>query len=183
MTEKELIQGCLNNDRISQKMLYEKFSRQMYGICLRYCKDEFVAAEALQTGFIRVFNKLRSFRNESEPGAWIRKIIIRSAIDQVKKEKIAFSDDLSMVNEPDNSYTADFSFDSFDYDQLISLLDRLPKGYKMVFSMFVLDDLDHREIADALGISEATSRTQLFKARKMLQSFIVESPNLSYKYH
>ena len=77
----------------------------------------------------------------------------------------------------------DFSFDSFDYDQLISLLDRLPKGYKMVFSMFVLDELDHPEIADALGISEATSRTQLFKARKMLQSFIVESPALSYKYH
>ncbi|MGE5356805.1 MAG: RNA polymerase sigma factor [Deltaproteobacteria bacterium] len=183
MTDKELIQGCLNNDRLSQKMLYDKFSGQMYGICLRYCKDEIIAAEALQTGFIRVYNKLNSFRNESELGAWIRKIIIRSAIDQVKKEKISFYDDLSIIDDLDNSYTMDFSFDSFNYDQLISLLDRLPKGYKMVFSLFVIDEMDHREIAEALGISEATSRTQLFKARKMLQGFIVESPLISYKYH
>jgi RNA polymerase sigma factor (sigma-70 family) len=183
MTEKELIQGCLNNDRLSQKKLYDKFSGQMYGICLRYCKDDSAAAEALQTGFIRVFKNLDSFRNEGELGAWIRKIIVRSAIDHVKKEKISFYDDLSIIDELDNSYTMDFSFDSFNYDQLISLLDHLPKGYKMVFSMFVIDELDHSEIAETLGISEATSRTQLFKARKMLQSLIAESPLLSYKYH
>ncbi|MBK7093571.1 MAG: sigma-70 family RNA polymerase sigma factor [Saprospiraceae bacterium] len=183
MTEKELIQGCLNNDRLSQKMLYDKFSGQMYGICLRYCKDDSAAAEALQTGFIRVFKNLDSFRNEGELGAWIRKIIVRSAIDQVKREKISFYDDLSIIDELENSYTMDFSFDSFNYDQLISLLDRLPKGYKMVFSLFVIDELDHSEIAETLGISEATSRTQLFKARKMLQSLISESPLLSYKYH
>ncbi|MBK7096070.1 MAG: sigma-70 family RNA polymerase sigma factor [Saprospiraceae bacterium] len=183
MTEKELIQGCLNNDRLSQKMLYDKFSGQMFGICLRYCRDDTIAAEALQTGFIRVFKNLSSFRNEGDLGAWIRKIIVRTAIDQVKKEKLSFSDDLTMIDELDNSYTMDFSFDSFNYDRLISLLDRLPKGYKMVFSMFVIDELDHSEIAETLGISEATSRTQLFKARKMLQSLIVESPLLSYKYH
>lgn len=183
MTEKELIQGCLNNDRLSQKKLYDKFSRQMYGICLRYCKDDSTAAEALQTGFIRVFKNLNSFRNEGELGGWIRKIIVRSAIDQIKKEKISFCDDLTIIDELDNSYTMEISFDSFNYDQLIGLLNRLPKGYKMVFSMFVLDELDHSEIAATLGISEATSRTQLFKARKMLQSFIIDSPLLSYKYH
>ena len=183
MAGKELIQGCLKGDRLSQKKLYEQYSRQMYSICLRYCKHEAAAADALQNGFIKVFKNIASYRSEGDLGGWIRKIIIRSAIDQLKQEKITLSDDLNVIDELVHSYTEDVAFDSFTYEQLIRLIDRLPKGYKMVFSMHVLDEMDHCEIAETLSISEVTSRTQLFKARKLLQSYIKESPVLSYKYH
>ena len=180
MTDQELIKGCLKNNELIQKQLYDKFSRQMYGICLRYCKDESVAAEALQTGFIRVFKGLSNFRSEGDLGAWIRKIIIRAAIDQLKKEKISFTEDLSLVDESIYNYTPVGTFDDYDYNFLLKLMNKMPDGYKMVFSMYVIDEMDHTVISEFLGITEATSRTQLFKARKMLQNMIAEFLPNSY---
>jgi RNA polymerase sigma factor (sigma-70 family) len=174
MTDQELINGCLKNDELVQKKLYGKFSRQMYGICLRYCRVESIAAEALQTGFIRVFKSLSNFRNEGDLGAWIRRIIIRAVVDQLKKEKISFTEDLSLVDESNFSYNTVHTFDDYDYNYLLNLINKMPDGYKMVFSMYVIDEMDHAEISEFLGISEATSRTQLFKARKMLQKLIAE---------
>lgn len=180
MTDQELIKGCLKNNELIQKRLYDKFSGQMYGICLRYCRDESIAAEALQAGFIRVFKNLANFRSDGDLGAWIRKIIIRAAVDQLKKEKISFTEDLSLVDESNYSYNPVPAFDDFDYNFLLKLMNKMPDGYKMVFSMYVIDEMDHTEISELLGITEATSRTQLFKARKMLQNLIAEFLPKSY---
>lgn len=172
MTEQQLIEGCINNDRVSQKNLYDKYSGQMYSICLRYCHDPASAADALQMGFIKVFQNVERINDFASLGGWIRKIIIRSAIDEIKKKKALFYDDIENINENNFSYTIDFDFDDFTVSQLKKLIDQLPEGYKLVFSMFVLDDMTHKEIGDTLNISESTSRSQLFRARNMMQDFL-----------
>lgn len=179
MTEKELISGCIKNDPKSQKKLYDHYSRQMYPICLRYCKDEASAADALQIGFIKIFKNISMYRGEGSFEGWMRKIIVRSSLDQIKQDKAAFSQDLELVNENQHSYSLNMDFDDFNYKQLLSMLATLPQGYQLVFSMFVIDEMSHIEIAEALNISESTSRTQLFRARKAMQSLIKEG---SYTY-
>jgi RNA polymerase sigma-70 factor (ECF subfamily) len=179
MTEKELILGCVENDPKSQKKLYDQYSRQMYPICLRYCKDEASAADALQKGFIRIFQKVSLFRGEGSFEGWMRKIIVRSALDQIKRDKAAIYYELDHVNENEISYNMNMDFDDFNYQQLLSMLATLPQGYRLVFSMFVIDEMSHAEIAESLKISESTSRTQLLRARKTMQSLIKEG---SYTY-
>jgi RNA polymerase sigma-70 factor (ECF subfamily) len=101
----QLIKGCKENDPKSQRQLYDQYSRQMYPICLRYCKDEASAADALQVGFIKIFKNISLFRGEGSFDGWIRKIIVRASLDQIRKDKVAFSQDLELVNESNYSYT------------------------------------------------------------------------------
>jgi len=182
MTEKELINSCNQGDRKSQKLLYETYSGQMYSICLRYCKDAASAADALQLGFIKVFKNIGSFKGDGSFEGWIKKIIVRAAIDQFNKDKKQLFYDLDNINEKNYSYDLKLDFDNFDYNQLLNLIEKLPDGYRVVFSMYVLDELSHKEIAAALNISLNTSRSQLLKARKLLQSLIKNNPYLVSKY-
>lgn len=151
----------------------------MYPICLRYCKDKSSAADALQVGFIKIFKNISSFRGDGSFEGWIRKIIVRASLDQIRRDKDSFCQDIELVNESQHSYNMNMDFDDFNYNQLLSMLATLPQGYRLIFSMFVIDEMSHIEIAEALNISDSTSRTQLFKARKMMQSLIKEG---SYSY-
>lgn len=167
MNEATLIQHCLEGDLKSQKQLYDLYSGQMYSICLRYCREEWLAQEALQNGFIQVFRHLGGFRQEGPLGAWIRKIIVRNSIRVLQREHqhaLQFETgsnavEWAGVEQPQENMT---------YERMLKYLDVLPEGYRMVFSMYVLDDLSHAEIASALQITESTSRSQLKKARHYL---------------
>ena len=145
----------------------------MYSICLRYCADEHQAQDALQNGFIRVFRKLSKYRNDGPLGAWIRKIIVRASIDQIelmKRHQSIFSNvELDSISDHFIEWQDDMT-----YYQLIKLIGNLPEGYKTVFNMYVLDDLSHAEIAEILKITESTSRSQLKKARTMIQKQMLE---------
>jgi RNA polymerase sigma factor (sigma-70 family) len=174
LTEANIIAGCLNNDNTCQRALYDRFRAQMYSVCLRYCPNDADAQEALQNGFIRVFRFLDRYAEQGQLGAWIRKIMVRASLDQIranKKHQIA-GDETTI----DDSLHVDFP-DTMTYEKLLQLLEELPEGYKIVFSMYVLDDYSHAEIAETLQINEATSRTQLFKARKMLQTKLAHQLN------
>jgi len=181
MDNNQLIAACANDDRKAQKKLYDQYSGQMYSICLRYCKDGPTASDALQTGFVKVFRSITSHNETGNMGAWIRRIIINACLDQIKIDKKHFTVDLEQGSQ-DFSYEHDIDFDDFNYKRLLGLLDHLPVGYRVVFSMFVLDSLSHKEIADNLSISQETSRTQLLKARKQLQQLIKEDKYLSLQY-
>lgn len=169
MTDDQIILGCQRNDRQSQKNLYDNYSGQMYSICLRYCHDQASAADALQEGFIKVYRYINSYKHTGNLYSWIRTIIIRSCFDQIKKEKENFSIGVEQIESIDPNYELDFHFDEYAYNKIIEILQTIPQGYKMVFSMFVLDEMSHSEIASILEISESTSRTQLYKARKLIQ--------------
>lgn len=173
MQDNELIKGCLQQDRNAQRMLYDKYSGQMYSICLRYCREQVMAKEALQNGFIKVFQYLKTYRNDCPLGGWIRKIIIRAALDQLgieKKRSLLFSS-VELSNDIDSAVEW---HEKMTYDELLKLINSIPEGYKLVFCMYVLDDMSHAEIARELGIEESTSRSQLKKARNYIQKLMLD---------
>ncbi|HQW70241.1 MAG: sigma-70 family RNA polymerase sigma factor [Saprospiraceae bacterium] len=166
----------MQNDRQSQKQLYERYSEQMYAICFRYCRDEYKAREALQNGFIRVFNNLKSFNTDMSLGAWMRTIMINCSLDELKRNKKTeniednkFINQLSEPNLIDETMTA---------EEMMSLVNEMPEGYRTVFNMFIIDDLSHLEISQILGIAEATSRSQLSKARNYLKVQLLHKQKL-----
>ena len=174
MTDEKLIEGCQRNDRQSQKDLYDNYSRQMYSICLRYCHDQASATDALQEGFIKVYKYIQSYNNTGNIYNWIKKIIVRACLDQIKKEKVHFSLDIENVNPIDHKYELDINFDDYTYKKILQILECIPPGYKLIFSMYVLDEMSHTEIASMLDITESTSRTQLYKARKLIKKNLLE---------
>lgn len=133
-----------------------------------------MANEALQRSFIKVYENLGSFKAGSL-GGWIRTIVVRTAIDLIKeRQKLRFSDVDQLEQIPSDWDSNDNSFDHINYDALLQLLDEMPLGYRSVFSMYVLDEIKHDQIAEILDITAATSRSQLFKAKNMLRKLVVE---------
>lgn len=172
----EVIKGCIDNDRVSQKSLYKIFREQMYAICFRYCRNEYDAQEALQKGFIRIFQHIKDYRFDGSFEGWVRKIMIRSALNQIKSKRTISFDE---VKETDGFIVE--ANENMTYESLLRLIDRLPEGYAMVFGMYVLDDLSHAEIARILGVTESTSRSQLTKAKKLLRIYFDKEINFHYE--
>jgi len=182
MTEKQLITDCLRGNRKAQKELYDRYSRQMYSICLRYCSDKSVAADAMQNGFIRVYKYLAKFREDGDLGAWIRRIIINACLDELNKRGKSLTVELENVDVHSLKVEMKPVSDQFNMDRIMSMLKKLPLGYRTIFSMSVFDDMNHKEISTALNITESTSRSQFMRARKMLQEQIKSDAYLSSQY-
>jgi RNA polymerase sigma factor (sigma-70 family) len=174
LTDIQLIKACLQQDQSSQKLLFDRHSGQMYSICLRYCRTAPEAQDALLIGFTKVFKSLDSYKLEGPLAAWIRRIIVRTCIDllRAKKSFNVIPIDSIGTMDPGIEY-----HEQMTYDEMMKVVHQMPEGYRLVFSMFVLDDMSHAEISQSLGIAESTSRTQLVKARKYLQSKIVNKLN------
>lgn len=148
----------------------------MYSICLRYHSDVNQANEALQRSFIKVFEKLESFKSNGNLGGWIRTIIVRTCIDLIKEQQDLKYDDLDQItNLSIHENEAVDDYHDISYSEMIELLNQLPIGYRTVFSLYILDKLKHDEIATTLNISVTTSRSQLFKARKMMKDLVLNN--------
>jgi len=147
----------------------------MYSICLRYCRDEFDAQESLQNGFIKVFKNLQAFKGESALYSWIKTIIIRSALDQIKKKKK--DDELFVRDEIVSDQVGGEDPESMTYEEMLKIVQMMPLGYKTIFNMAVIDDMSHLEISNVLGITESTSRSQLMKARNYLKKQMLTKQN------
>jgi RNA polymerase sigma factor (sigma-70 family) len=165
--ESDLIRGCVNGDRRAQEALYNQFSGKMYAVCLRYTKDADEAQDLLQEGFIKVFNNLEKYRGEGSFEGWIRRIFVNTSIEQFRKahNKQTFVDSEDLVVE-DKTFTA---LNHLQEKDIIKLIQGLSPGYKQVFNMYVIEGFSHKEIADQLGINEGTSKSQLARAKQMLQ--------------
>jgi len=140
----------------------------MYPVCLRYCKDEQSASSAMHAGFLNIFNGISSLKDVNKLEAWMRRIIVNASIDQLKDDKKFSFEEVGESHLPDMSSTDDNAHS----ERYLPLLKLLPEGYRLVFNMRILEELPHQEIAKILGITESTSRTQLFKAKKMLKKII-----------
>ncbi len=172
LTERELVEGCQREDRRAQEMLYGRFSRRMYAVCLRYARHQLEAQDLLQEGFIRVFEKLGGFRLEGSLEGWIRRIMVHTCINHYRKK--AFQNErLGLEHVPETPVGA-LAVDRLGEAELLSLVRELPDGYRMVFNLFAIEGYDHAEIADLIGCGESTSRSQLAKARRMLQDRITK---------
>lgn len=163
MTEHELIAACLQDDRLAQKELYDRYSRAMYTVAFRITADFELANDVLQEAFLRVFRHLAGFRKESTLGAWIKTIVVRTALNKVKKQLV--TDPLDAHPQPE---TLDWG-SSIDADYLEKAIQALPDGYRSVFVLIEVEGYNHQEVADMLGISVGTSKSQLFHAKRRLR--------------
>lgn len=165
----ELIRKAANHNREAQHILYEVHAPKMLSVCRYYIKDIQQAEEAMLNGFFKAFTHLQNFKNEGSFEGWLRKIMVREAISFLRQQKhIEFAvDDFGFHNESANNIQS--GIETNDIQQCI---DELPEGYKMVFVMYVIEGYKHHEIAELLQISEGTSKSQLFKAKQLLQDKI-----------
>lgn len=164
--EKELIRRAIKQDREAQHLLFEWHAPKMLSVCRYYIKDVQQAEEAMLNGFFKVFRYLRKFRSEGSFEGWIRRIMIRESISLLRSKKnIEFPTDDISIHERGTAYTNT----ELEVEDIQRLIDGLPDGYRMVFIMYAIEGYKHSEIAQLLKISESTSKSQLFKARKVLQ--------------
>lgn len=172
MTEYDLIKGCIRQDNSCQRMLFERYAGKMMSVCMRYANDAMEAEDMMQDAFIKVFQYIGQFKSEGSFEGWIRRIVVNTAIRQLEKKKMHFKDiDEHGSNAPQldpNAYT------HLGEEDLLKLINQLPDGYRMVFNLNVIEGYSHEEIGDMLHIQPGTSRSQLVKARKMLQQQIVQ---------
>ena len=166
--EKELIEACLKEDALAQKKLFKKYYTLMLAICLRYTNDHDSAKEILQEGFIKVFNNISKFKFEGSLISWIKRIMINTAIDKYRKAKS--EPDTLEIEKNENIGGKAEVYANLEAEDLLKCVQKLPLGYRTVFNMYVIEGYSHKDIAKELGINEGTSKSQLFKAKQMLQA-------------
>lgn len=173
----ELISKAAKNNREAQHILFETHAPKMLSVCRYYVKDVHKAEEVMLNGFFKAFVNLNSFKNEGSFEGWLRKIMVRESISFLRQQKpIEFSiDEIQASNEYSNTINSEI-----EVNEIQQLIDDLPEGYKMVFVMYAVEGYKHHEIAELLNVSEGTSKSQLFKARQLLQQKIKALNTTSY---
>jgi len=171
MTEEDFIKSCLDNNPQAQEELYRRFAPKMFGICLRFTKNKMEAEDVLQEGFIKIFTHLKDYRNDGSLEGWIRRTMINTAINYYKKRAKQFSD-VQIESMEITDKKVESVIDKLSADELLSVIQDLPDGYRMVFNLSVIEGFTHKEVGDMLGISENTSKSQLSRARTVLQGKI-----------
>ncbi len=165
--EKELIEGCRKGDRASQKALYDHFCKKMMVVCLRYAKSTAEAEDILQEGFVKVFQGLAGFRQDAKLETWMTRIMVNTALNHHRKKLYL----LPMVDVEKADLTEEeISLSGIHFTELLRMIQALPQGCQVVFNLFAIEGYSHSEIAEKLGISEGTSKSQFARARQLLQA-------------
>ncbi len=170
-SETDIIEGCLKSDRVAQKALYDRFKTRMFTLAYRITGNFDDANDVLQEGFLLIFGKLHTFKREAKLSSWIHTIIARTAIRKIK-DRIYFED----LENTDTSTIIDWGT-AIDIDYLEKAIANLPEGYRTIFTLYEIEGFKHREIAELIEISEGTSKSQLFKAKKMLRETLNKMAN------
>jgi RNA polymerase sigma-70 factor (ECF subfamily) len=176
----KLIEGCIKGDRKMQRQLYEQFSPRMMAVSLRYAKSQLEAEDILQEAFIKVFNKIETFRKESSLYHWIKTIVINTALSHQRSKLYQFP--MGDVKETDFSSSEDFSLSDFHFNELLGMIQTLPAGCQMVFNLYAIEGYKHHEIAEMLEISEGTSKSQFSRARVLLQGMLEKKTKREVNY-
>ncbi len=176
-SEGELINGCVVGDRIAQRALYHRYSPKMFSVCLRYAKDYHSAEDVLQEGFIKVFRYIAKFRHEGSFEGWMRRIFINTSIEFLRKSVSMYSI-VDAEDKPINIIDENH-FDDLDHQDLMQMVQSLSPGYRTIFNLYVVEGYSHKEIAKMLEINEGTSKSQLARARVILQNKILSSQRVA----
>ncbi len=171
-TDHKFLEKLKQKDVLACKQLYLQYADAMYNVCLRILQHQAEAEDALQEAFIKVFNNIQQYRNESSIGSWIKQIVTNTCLNVLKKRKIIFNElddnvELSETESENNNET------NFSIDDIKKAIEELPQGYRVVFNLYMFEDYSHRQIADMLEISESTAKTQLFKAKRKLKELLL----------
>ena len=183
--EAELIKYCIQKDTHAQRTLYERYFKVMLAVCLRYLKNEEDAIEVLNNAFLKVFTRLKQFKSEGSMEGWIKRIVINSAIDYLRRNKTyrnkfiltdIFSN-YSLKNDSDNIEQDEHLLDKITAEEIFELVKELPTATRVVFNLYVIDQHTHVDISKELRISIGTSKWHLSNARKILKAKIIEHLN------
>jgi RNA polymerase sigma-70 factor (ECF subfamily) len=175
MTENELIAGCIKQDRTCQEALYKRFYGKMMGVCLRYAKNRDEASDMLQEGFIKVFTSIRNFASKGSFEGWVRRIVVNTAVDHLRRNKHEYMIVSTVyaregdVPDPAEEVEDENLMNNLSEEEILNAVSQLSPAYRTVFNLYVMENLAHKEIADQLGISEGTSKSNLAKARFQLK--------------
>ncbi|MDB5262331.1 MAG: polymerase sigma-70 factor [Adhaeribacter sp.] len=166
MTEPELIKGLQKGEGKAQKFVYEKYAAIMLGICMRYLKNQMDAEEIMLNGFVRIFGHAGQFQNKGSFEGWMKRIVVNEALGFLRKKE-----PMHLAIEKEHIQVAAEANAEMDLavEDLLNLLHELPAGYRTVFNLYAIEGYSHKEIAEMLDINEGTSKSQLSKARAMLQ--------------
>ena len=171
MTESELIAGCREGKRASQRLLYDTHQAKMLGVCMRYFPDRDQAQDVLQDGFIKVFKNIVSFEEKGSFEGWIRRIMVNTALELIRKnakkgQEVDFENEALMIASPESP------IERLEANDILYFIKALPNGYRVIFNLFAIEGYSHQEIADQLNISVSTSYSQYHRARTLLQKIL-----------
>ncbi len=176
MTDDRLVKECLKNNAVAQRELYDRFASPMLAVCYRYTKSITDAEDVLQEGFVKAFRKLNQYKADGELGAWIRRIMVTTAINFLKKNS-RYNAELVFGEEHLHAVSTHHPHVNLEAKELAGLIRQLPSGYQTVFNLYAVEGYNHFEIGALLGIAESTSRSQYARARALLIQWIEQTPN------
>jgi RNA polymerase sigma factor (sigma-70 family) len=172
ISESDLIRACIGGNRSMQEELYRRFAPKMYAVCMRYANNADDAQDLLQEGFIKVYRNLAKFRAEGSFEGWIRRVFINTSIEHFRRKNTLYS-----ITEKEENVIEDADISALDNlaeKDIINLVQELSPGYRTVFNMYVIEGYSHKEIGNILGISEGTSKSQLARAKAILQKKVAD---------
>jgi len=166
----EIVQGCIDNDRNSQKKLFERYASDMLVVCMRYARHHLEAEDMLQEGLLNVYRNIKQYNRKGSFDGWVKRIVINSCLKEIRRfsfkyEEIGIEPGIEVKTDPK-------IYEQLTEKDIFRFIRSLPKGYRMVFNLYAIEGYSHKEIAELLQIEEGTSRSQLLKARKFLQNII-----------
>jgi len=173
MTEEAILKGCLQNDAVSQRELYNRYSPKMLSVCYRFAQNREDAEDMLQEGFIKVFSQMHTFENRGAFEGWIRRIVVHTCINILKKNK-KFNESVDIIHANAVQVREDNIPSIIQAKQVVECIRMLPIGYRTVLNLYAIEGYSHREIAQALDIEESTSRSQYTRAKAMLEDILVK---------
>lgn len=168
--ERKLIADCVSNNAKAQRAFYERYYKKLYVVALRYSKTTFEAEDILQESFIKIFQNIKDFAFESSLDYWVKRVVINTALKQNRKklEKMQMEDVNEMYDEP----TEEVTLAKYNFQELLKMIQQLSTGYQMVFNLYAIEGYKHNEIAEMLGISEGTSKSQYARAKVLIQKML-----------
>ena len=173
MTEEQMLAGSMNNNASAQEVFYNRFSPRMLGVCYRFAKNREDAEDMLQEGFIKVFTQLHQYRNEGALEGWIRRIIVHTCINILKKNK-KFSESVDLIHAHSIHVKEDMIPSIMQAKQVVECIRLLPLGYRTVLNLYAIEGYSHKVISKMLEIEESTSRSQYTRAKAMLEEILVK---------
>jgi RNA polymerase sigma factor (sigma-70 family) len=173
MTEEGLLNGCLQNDPIAQKELYQKYSTKMLSVCYRFAHNREDAEDMLQEGFVKVFSQIHTFRAQGAFEGWVRRIMVHTCINHLKRNK-KFNESVDLIHASGLQTREDAVPSIVQAKQVVECIRMLPIGYRTVLNLYALEGYSHKEIATVLDIEESTSRSQYTRARQMLEEILLK---------
>lgn len=176
VTEETLIDKCRNNDSKAQASIYEKYSGKMFAVCLRYIKVRNEAEDTMIQGFMKVFSRIEQFKQEGSFEGWMRRIMVNESLTYIRRNKSMYLE--VEIEKADREPDFNTLSDHLEAEDIMIMINKLPMGYRTVFNLYAIEGYSHKEIAERLEINVNTSKSQLSRARALLQSYLLENEKI-----